>query len=206
MKTIANALFRDKTFSSRTGVVTYPEDLAGYDLLVLHGGEDISPSIYGETVRAARASENPSTRDKLEIALAREALKLKIPILGICRGAQLMCCLLGGKLYQDVPAHGSGQHKLILPQDPSRVIFSNTCHHQMMIPKNGTMIAHAGLHKGARFKENGYVEEEIFEPEIVYWGEHKTLAVQGHPEWDHSGDKNGLYCFVREKLNELFEV
>ena len=206
MKTIANAFFTDYTFSMRSAVVKKPEDLVGYDLLVLHGGEDISPSIYGEKVRTAHAPEEPSTRDMYEIALARKALELKIPILGICRGAQLMCCLLGGKLYQDVPEHTHGTHKLILPQDPNRTIISNTCHHQMMIPKNGVLLAHTGLHRAARFKETEYVTEDIFEPEVVFWGEHKTLAVQGHPEWDRSGNKDGIYSFIREKLNELFEV
>ncbi len=74
-----------------------PETLDG---LVIGGGDDISPEHYGgdinERVRIDRQ------RDRLEIDWIQIALQRKIPLLGICRGAQLINVVLGGSLHQDI--------------------------------------------------------------------------------------------------------
>ncbi|MGM0548908.1 MAG: gamma-glutamyl-gamma-aminobutyrate hydrolase family protein [Bacillota bacterium] len=71
------------------------------DALVLSGGEDLAPASYGETKVFELKNINPD-RDKWEIALFKEAYKAQIPILGICRGMQLINVSLGGSLYQDI--------------------------------------------------------------------------------------------------------
>lgn len=73
------------------------------DGLILSGGEDIHPSFYGETPQAALGKTTPE-RDLFELALARQAHRLHMPILGICRGLQLLNVAFGGTLYQDIPS------------------------------------------------------------------------------------------------------
>jgi putative glutamine amidotransferase len=73
------------------------------DGLLLSGGGDIEPLHYGEEPIPELGSTDP-LRDKVELWLARWATADGKPILGICRGAQLLNVSLGGSLYQDIPA------------------------------------------------------------------------------------------------------
>lgn len=70
------------------------------DALVIGGGNDISPEHYGGEIDA-RVKLDPA-RDKMEIEWIQTALKQTIPMLGICRGAQLINVVLGGKLHPDI--------------------------------------------------------------------------------------------------------
>jgi putative glutamine amidotransferase len=70
------------------------------DGLILSGGTDISPEVYGEKLIDQRWKGN-LVRDNFEISLFRGALQKKIPVLGICRGLQIINIALGGTLYQD---------------------------------------------------------------------------------------------------------
>ncbi len=75
--------------------------LKGIHILILSGGEDVSPHFYKEEF--LKKCGNPCvTRDLYEMKLIKYALELRIPILGICRGAQILNVALGGSLYQDL--------------------------------------------------------------------------------------------------------
>lgn len=82
------------------------------DGLMLSGGADIDPSAY----RAERHPETTITvpeRDRVELALARRAIERDMPVLGICRGMQLLNVALGGTLIQHLPDEvGHGDHRL----------------------------------------------------------------------------------------------
>jgi len=81
------------------------EDIARYaamiDGLLLSGGDDVDPACYGEAQAWACGSISP-LRDGFELTICREVLRLGKPILGICRGIQLLNVALGGTLYQDL--------------------------------------------------------------------------------------------------------
>lgn len=62
------------------------EDLKTVDAVVLWGGEDISPKIYKQQAVYADADNELSMRDKYEVLIANEAIRLGIPIIGVCRG------------------------------------------------------------------------------------------------------------------------
>lgn len=85
------------------GLVKHPDEvLELLDGLILSGGADIDPAAYG----AARDPETGRTvpeRDALETALARRALELDLPLLGICRGMQVLNVACGGTLHQHLP-------------------------------------------------------------------------------------------------------
>ncbi len=122
--------------------------LKGLDLLILTGGEDISPSLYGEEMLTGCG--NPLYhRDVYDIKLFHVAIELGIPVLGICRGAQVINVALGGSLYQDLRyleglsiKHDNNtnqrlvSHKISIVKDSfleslySSEIWVNSFHHQ----------------------------------------------------------------------------
>ena len=92
--------------------------LACLDGIVFSGGEDVNPSWYGEAPLNATV-EIDSLRDVSDSLLVRAALRSGKPVLGICRGSQLLNVLLGGSLYQDIPSqlptavkHGDATHRI----------------------------------------------------------------------------------------------
>lgn len=90
-------------------------DLPTVDGLIIGGGDDISPTLYGQTLRVAARLD--ARRDTLERRLAEEALAQGVPVLGICRGAQMLNVALHGTLEQDAWAR-LNQRKIttILPK------------------------------------------------------------------------------------------
>ena len=71
--------------------------------LLLTGGEDVDPARYGQEPHPALGTVTPP-RDEMEFAALEEALRLRMPVLAICRGCQLLNVALGGTLYQDLPS------------------------------------------------------------------------------------------------------
>jgi putative glutamine amidotransferase len=95
-------------------LVDHPDELLDrVDGLVLSGGGDIDPAAYG-------AERHPETslvipeRDAFELSLTRRAIERDIPVLGICRGIQVLNVAFGGTLLQDLPEHfGHGDHRRV---------------------------------------------------------------------------------------------
>jgi putative glutamine amidotransferase len=157
--------------------------LDGVDGLIIGGGDDISHELYGKTLTLS-ARIDPA-RDALEHRLAVEALAQGIPVLGICRGAQMLNIALGGTLHQDAwAAHRAGRPmKTILPRRTISIVKGtqlarycgtapmrvNALHTQAMA-RLGT-----GLRISAR-DPNGMVQaiERASDP--------FALGVQWHPE------------------------
>jgi putative glutamine amidotransferase len=153
------------------------------DGLVLQGGADISPLAYGEQPLKPEWAGDPM-RDAYEIELVRAFTALGKPVLGICRGAQLINVALGGTLHQDVPAHrsddydqhahevrlepGSGLARLYGETGPRRVV---SIHHQA-IKRLGR-----GLRVEAHSEPDGLIEA------IRGEGPGYVCAVQWHPEF-----------------------
>jgi putative glutamine amidotransferase len=77
--------------------------LSRVDGLLLTGGEDVEPSLYGQP-RSAKCGVSNEARDHTEIALVRSARAMRLPVLAICRGPQLLNVALGGTLIQDIPS------------------------------------------------------------------------------------------------------
>jgi putative glutamine amidotransferase len=80
-----------------------PQALDGCSGLMLTGGADVDPIEYGESERHPSV-ELDHERDRYELALAREALVRDLPVLAICRGAQVLNTAAGGTLVQDIPS------------------------------------------------------------------------------------------------------
>ena len=84
------------------------EMLRRVDGLLLTGGADVGPRMYGEETLPLCGQTAP-LRDQMEFALCRRALAMGKPILAICRGHQVLNCALGGALYQDIAAQYGDQ-------------------------------------------------------------------------------------------------
>lgn len=80
------------------------------DGILLTGGGDVVSLLYGEEPHPASKLQDP-TRDEMELAVTRRALERGLPILGICRGAQVLNVALGGTLLQDIPSQAPGACK-----------------------------------------------------------------------------------------------
>ena len=77
--------------------------VARLDLLIMTGGEDFAPSLYGAAPSPRLGLVN-AVRDEFDFALLRSAVRHEVPVLGICRGHQALNVFFGGSLYQDLPS------------------------------------------------------------------------------------------------------
>ena len=96
-----------------TPVADIPELLEDLDGVLISGGQDVDPAHYGEE-RHPPVDPVPAEHDAVELRLARTALEQGIPILGICRGSQVLAVADGGALTQDVPSmHPDAQRHMV---------------------------------------------------------------------------------------------
>ncbi|SES03256.1 putative glutamine amidotransferase [Lentzea xinjiangensis] len=157
------------------------ETIAFLDGLVIAGGADVDPAAYGAE-RHPMTGEPHRDRDDAEFALVEAALKLDLPVLGVCRGMQVLNVALGGTLHQHIeghnPAPGVFGHTEIEVVPGTRlhtIIGSRTtvqCHHHQSLDRVAD-----GLHVTARAPD-GTVEAVELE------GARFVLGVQSHPEQD----------------------
>ena len=165
------------------------------DLVLLTGGEDVSPKLYGDPVHP---TTNFNThRDEYEVQLAKKAMSLGKKIIGICRGCQLLTALAGGRLIQ----HQSGQGFIHnMETYDGQVIKTTSMHHQASYPWGmpeedyRILAVTRGLstfHKMGDDTEGviGVVEGGL-EIEAIYFPKIKGLGFQGHMELLSGNDLN----------------
>lgn len=157
------------------------------DGLVLVGGADLDPAGYGAR-REPETREIRPSRDAVETYLLRHALELHLPVLGVCRGAQLLNVALGGTLHQHLPdAIGSEAHlptpghfgsiriELATSSRAARALGTSatvSCHHHQAIDR-----------LGADLTAVGWADDRTVEA-IELAGRDFVLGVQWHPEED----------------------
>lgn len=167
-----------------------PDDLRVGDVLVVWGGADIHPSLYqhGRSSMSYASQHGPSQRDEVEWGLMRTAKLLGCPIIGVCRGAQMLCALAGGSLVQHVNGHGGSNH-LVRTHDDHHIQV-NSIHHQMMNAEgtNHTVVAAtiAPLSNIYNLMQGGQEKnlKDLFseEPEFIDFHDVRGFAIQWHPE------------------------
>lgn len=160
------------------------------DALLLIGGADIDPSTYGAEHEAATEATYPE-RDRFEIALLRGAIQRGLPVLGICRGMQILNVAFGGTLAQDLVAV-DGSH----PHRRSVGSFEGTEHLVRLTPGSlaaraageETHLVHCHHHQavdalGEGLLVTGRADDGVVE--AIETGDGSwTLGVQWHPEAD----------------------
>ncbi|MDP9179000.1 MAG: gamma-glutamyl-gamma-aminobutyrate hydrolase family protein [Gemmatimonadota bacterium] len=186
--------------------------IAAVDGLVLTGGEDVDPALYGHAPHEHLGTVN-CRRDETEIALVHAAREMRKPVLAICRGPQLLNVALGGTLIQDIAScvpealpHNSEEtrdaraHEVAI-EPGSRIaqavgatqIRVNSLHHQSILEPA------AGLRVTARAPDG--IIEGVESEDDAWW----AIAVQWHPEemndspepWDR-----GIFRAFAKRLEE----
>ena len=171
------------------------------DGILMTGGHDVDPSVYHEEAKAS-CGVSCSRRDQMESYLFDRCYREDKPVLGICRGIQLMNALLGGTLYQDLPTeHPSGvnhhqQHPYdapvhavtLTPGSPLQQLLGqqtlavNSLHHQAIRALAPGLAAMA-------VSEDGLVEAVCLPGKKFVW------AVQWHPEFSFAVNENSRKIF-----------
>lgn len=177
-------------------------DWATIKLVVFTGGADVDPSLYSEKAHATTHSD--INRDKVETEYYHAALRNKVGMVGICRGSQFLTVMNGGRLVQHVSNHAVGGTHSITTKDNETFEVTST-HHQMMFPQGRhKMLAWAeGLSQKYEFGSTAAwakKSDHIQEPEVVWYGNTKGLAVQFHPEYMNA-DSLG-YNYFQDLLKE----
>jgi putative glutamine amidotransferase len=152
--------------------------------LVIGGGNDISPEHYGGDLDA-KVRLDPE-RDQLEIAWIERALEQEIPLLGICRGAQLINVVLGGRLHQDIRPMRRHTHNRpgLLPTKQVRLAPDSI----LAIVCGKTRVRVNSLHHqaikdpGKDLKVVGWDLDEITQAVACSTGR-SIIGVQWHPEY-----------------------
>ena len=181
------------------------------DGILLTGGHDVSPEIYGEEKLDDSVVCN-SARDIMEKELLEQALEKDVPVLGICRGIQFINAYLGGTLYQDlgkqhpsdiehhqkppydVPAHevrvltDTGLHRLLNADK----ISVNSYHHQAIKEASDAL-------KVMAVSEDGLTEAVELPGKKFVW------ALQWHPEYSYKTDDNSRLIF-KEFVDHCYYV
>ena len=179
--------------------------LASVDGIVLSGGADVNPILFGQEPIPQLHSIN-AERDAAEIALIRRAYELQIPMLGICRGMQLMSQVLGGDIYQDLATQYPEAERLIKhSQDLARECPSHTV---TILPD--TMLSE--IMASSKLAVNSFHHQAVKDPgpkfriasqspdhvvEAYESNEHKSiLGIQWHPEcFIMAGDQTMMPIF-----------
>lgn len=175
--------------------------VAQLDGLLLSGGGDVHPKHYGERIDGTEKRNIHAGRDTLELGLARAALAADLPILGVCRGFQVLNVALGGGLLQHVDGHRSPKyavayHDVTVAPDTllARTLgldgpFTvNTYHHQAVTPDRLA----PGLRASAATADGPALLEGIEAPDRRW-----TLAVQWHPERFYELDERHRRLFSK---------
>lgn len=183
------------------------------DGLILTGGDDVNPQLFHEESLPETQIPDPK-RDSFDILLIKYAIQKNIPILGVCRGMQLLNIYFGGSLYQDLKynkevylKHLQGEnsphipvHKVIPVKDSfldkifTDDLWVNSFHHQSIKEVGDSLQISA--------KSNDNVIEAV---EYID-DDHFLLGVQWHPEMMYSqgdnGDMKKLFQYFMDRLKQ----
>jgi putative glutamine amidotransferase len=157
--------------------------------LLLTGGEDVDPKLYGAAPHPKLGAINPA-RDATELALIEAARERRLPLLAICRGPQILNVAFGGTLYQDLPSERPSQ----VQHDPASDRATRT--HDVRITPGSRLAAvtgttamavnsyhHQAINRlGAGLRVSAVAPDGVIEgvdgEDPAWW----ILAVQWHPE------------------------
>jgi len=176
--------------SNALTLADYAQELDG---LVLQGGSDISPRMYGEAPLRPEWGGDPE-RDRYELDLFNRFLDAKKPVLGICRGLQVINVALGGTLYQDTATQKPGAHA---HHDPT--VYDDKYHCVEILPGTRLAALYPGVkqakvnsihHQAVKGLGAGLsIEARSLEDDVIeavrHEGPQYVAGVQWHPEFLH---------------------
>ncbi|WP_307803868.1 gamma-glutamyl-gamma-aminobutyrate hydrolase family protein [Micromonospora echinofusca] len=182
------AYVRAVTGAGARAVVLPPDDgdadvLAGLDGLVLAGGADLDPARYAEP--PGRWTESRPDRDAGEFTLLTAALGADLPVLGVCRGMQLLAVAYGGRLHQHLPdVVGHDRHRPapgVFGTHPVRFAPGSRIATVMAGSAEVNTYHHQGVADPGGLTVTGWADDGVVEA-VEDPGRRFVLGVQWHPE------------------------
>ena len=175
------------------------------DGIVFSGGEDFDPALYGQEIIEDADVQVNAVRDSSDLLYARSALRRGLPVLGICRGCQLMNVAAGGTLYQDLPTQMSSDINHRDRECP------NVAVHQIVVERGGflyklfrtdTLGVNSLHHQAVRDLAPIYELSAVATDGVTEAFENKTVyAVQFHPEKLLAGGDDSWLKLFKSFLN-----
>lgn len=173
------------------------------DGLVLSGGPDIDPENFNQETYNETGEISP-TRDKIEIYLSKKAIENNKPILGICRGCQILNISAGGNIFQDI--YTKNINRLKHCQDAPKwypthsiQINENSIHYKMFKTKN--IRVNSFHHQAVKELGKGFFAAAWSSDDIIEAIEHEfckfCVGVQYHPELLWEKDESFLKLFIQ---------
>lgn len=188
------------------------EAVAKCDAIIFCGGEDVAPARYGEEPSPKLGKVNLK-RDAFEYAVFDAAVPLRKPILGICRGAQIMNVYFGGTLWQDLPSEFKGcaaeGHRLAdggehaLTVDPASRFAGYTGHRKLTVNSRH----HQAVKKlGRGFVATAHSPDGVIE--VIENTDYPAIGVQFHPEllFTQKGRKEFFNLLPRPRIKAAIYI
>lgn len=176
--------------------VAYTQDIADIidvGMVLLIGGADVYPPLYKEFIGKHTRFTDGSSMEDIEIlrseGVINTAIMRGIPVVGICKGSQLLCVHQGGKLLQHVEQEGNHNVTTI----GGETFFTKGGHHQVALPKEDSSII-IGYYSDSNGTNNH--AEIVHYPDIFSWG------VQYHPEYMDKESRGRRY-FIEKCLRSI---
>lgn len=198
---IAGDPFEDAAFAEMfaRSRCTKAKSLEEADVCVFTGGVDVDPALYGE--ERHKSTRFDVNRDSADINTFLFCVERGIPMFGVCRGAQFLHVMMGGKLYQDVDNHHTA-HPIFDVKAKTTIERASSVHHQMVIAQKGMEImatANVARNRWKNPKDNQIgMQADI---EAFFYREACIFGVQGHPEY---AGYNFYTVWCLKQMNELF--
>ena len=165
-----------------TNAVSIAALLDRVDMVLFCGGEDFEPSRYGETNHVNLGKVN-LRRDAWEFALSNEAIRRRMPLLGICRGCQFLNIRFGGTLWQDLPSEKDGAKVHRLKDEHEITVESDTCLSKLVDAESTSV--NSRHHQAVKDLAKGFRISAVSPDGVVEAIEgtgYPALGVQFHPE------------------------
>lgn len=181
------------------------------DIVCFTGGEDVSPSLYGENnlkLNNRNMSFCNADRDDRDAIIHGYAVANKQFQIGICRGGQFLNVMNGGKMWQHVNGHTGGPHELI-DNITGEVVLVTSTHHQMMRPGEDAEILAVAKEATYKMAEKDTWTEMTADKlpsewnediEVLWYPGTRSLCFQPHPEFSGHDQCTEYFMSLIERL------
>lgn len=175
------------------------ESLSMCDGILILGGDDINPVLYGETNDLNLSKDIDPIMDETDQYIINYAYKKQMPMLGICRGIQALAVFLGGSLHQDLE-----HDKLHHPSEDKKHYVEKIYNSNLSKQLPDKFLVNTFHHQSVKKVPDGF-HVTYKNCDVIEAMEHDTLpivAVQWHPERFVTDESKIIFDYFMEKVNE----